>query len=140
MCVPDDGCSRVARNFNHRDDVVIKNNVFTVSGLSQKVLDNTLALCLEDGTTIYNTASYDEPMNLLSHTLFVSPIIGFVDDMYIEIVDCNKNKQTYSFNVQNSIRIGQTDFGTSPRKVAAIYECLAENIGADRIISRGKVC
>lgn len=140
ICVPDEGCARVSRSFNHRDDIVIKNNVFTVSGLNQQVLENTLALCLDEGTTIYNSASYDEPMNKLSHTLFVSPVLGFVDDMYVEIVDCSKNKQLYSFNIQSSIRMGQSDYGTSSRRVAAIYQCLADNISADRITSKGRVC
>ena len=143
VCVPDGGWSRVSQAFNHRDDEVIKNNVFTVSGLSLQVIDNTLVDWLsvqKKGTIIYNEASYDQPLNKLSHTLFVSDVFGFVDDMYVEIVDCSKNKQLYSFNIQSALRLGEGDLGVNPRRVAAIYQCLADNIGDRYKVTKGKVC
>jgi uncharacterized protein (DUF1499 family) len=143
QCLPDPGCARVSQQFNHRDDEVDPKDIITVEGISKEVFTTTLLDCITldfQGTVKSEAPSTLHPENTLIHTLFVSGFFGFVDDMYLEVVDCNGASNKLSLQVQSALRIGKGDLGVNPQRVSDMYSCIAYNIEQHLIVSTGRVC
>mmetsp|Transcript_12092 Transcript_12092/g.12092 ORF Transcript_12092/g.12092 Transcript_12092/m.12092 type:complete len:97 (+) Transcript_12092:341-631(+) len=90
QCLPEPGCSRVARDFNHRANYVDPKDIITISGLNVENIHNTLKGCIQNeqiGTIIADEVPQSAPNNRLLHSIFVSNFFGFIDDMYLQIVD-----------------------------------------------------
>jgi hypothetical protein len=155
-CSPQPGCARVARDFNHRDDLVDKNDVITFSGLKMQDVRLALVQWIQtefDGTIVFNNSPAESKRNtglnknevtksnnILIHTLYVSYFFGFVDDMLLQVVDCNKDGAKISVEVQSVLRIGVGDLEVNPRRVANMYSCLASSFDKNHTSSSGKVC
>lgn len=143
QCIPDPGCARIAEDFNHREDQTDMNDVITIGGISKDIVHNTLLDCIQlefEGTIKYDGQSREHEENQLIHSLFVSNFFGFVDDMYLEIMDCTHDEKTFSVQVQSALRIGKSDLGVNPKRVADMYHCLNENFDQDLVIGRGTIC
>lgn len=142
-CLPEPGCSRVSREFNHRDELVNPSDVITVSGLTKDSLNHVIQNCVQNsemGTIQYSAQSSTSPLNTLTHSIFVSSFFGFIDDMYLQTVDCQNNQSKFSIEVQSVLRIGQSDLGVNPQRVASMYTCIANGVQGSAVTSTGKVC
>lgn len=155
-CYPQPGCARVARDFNHRDNLVDKNDVITFSGLKMENVRVALVECIQtefSGTIVFNNNPIDSKENtglnsneatrsnnILIHAFYSSYFFGFVDDMLLQVVDCNQDGAKISVEVQSVLRIGVGDLEVNPRRVANMYSCLAGSFDKKHVASSGKVC
>jgi uncharacterized protein (DUF1499 family) len=150
--------------------LVDKNDVITFSGLKMQNVRVALVNCIQtefDGTIVFNSNPVDSERNtgsvnnnvttsnnailsdkniiplsnnILIHTLYVSYFFGFVDDMLLQVVDCNEDGAKISVEVQSVLRIGVGDLEVNPRRVANMYSCLASSFDKNHTSSFGKVC
>mmetsp|Transcript_27186 Transcript_27186/g.24071 ORF Transcript_27186/g.24071 Transcript_27186/m.24071 type:complete len:274 (+) Transcript_27186:51-872(+) len=140
-CLPEPGCSRVACDFKHRDYLVNPAHIVTISGVEQEIIHDELLYCIkrdQGGTIASDQIIVGDEKNRLIHSLFISGFFGFIDDMYLQIVNCAPNK--YSIEIQSVLRIGESDFEVNPQRVADMYECISDGFERKNIAQTGSVC
>ena len=143
-CMPETGWARVSANFNFRDYGVNPNDIVNFSDVPFDNLNRTISSCaLKDKKSVIEnivTQSERHQNNVIYHIAKMSTIFGFIDDMTVEITPCGNHSNAYSINIQSVLRLGLSDLGVNPNRIADMYSCIAEEIPQDKIISRGKVC
>ena len=140
-CIPDKGCANVkVQGENHRDYEVDSSNLYTVNLLGVNNINDVINICVADqaqGRIEHSGETSQSPS--LYHVNYSSIFWGFVDDMIIEIIIWaprqleitnteNSNVRALAVQVQSQLRMGSSDFGINPKRVANFYQCLNDNI------------
>lgn len=164
-CEPEGGCARVMiYGFNHRDNKVDTNNLFTINHLGVHNTEDIVKGCIDDqsqgrieyvnGTSDTNTTTKS---SIFYHVNYSSIFWGFVDDMSIQITTCDPEDSKLSWyqdletsshryadvtvgvQIQSQLRLGSSDFGVNPKRIAKMYKCLNKNIPDNYISDRGAI-
>lgn len=74
------------------------------------------------------------------HVSSASIFWGFVDDMIIQALHWGRNiDEAVSIEVQSQLRIGSSDFGVNPYRIATFYKWLDSEVDSNYVSDRGNM-
>ena len=138
-CEPENGCARIMISGEHHR--ITQVDLFTINHLGVNNTNDIIRNCVDkqSQSRIEYTGSTNASPSFL-HVNFASIFWGFIDDMTIEVIPCayfdKVNSKTLGDNstvmdniqpalaiqVQSQLRLGKSDFGVNPQRIANFYK------------------
>ncbi|CAI2375381.1 unnamed protein product [Moneuplotes crassus] len=137
-CVNSQGCARISVfGEDHRAASVNPDLRFTIKHIGVDNTRDLILACADKQVQLRvehspgNNDSEDDPIEF--HLNFASIFFGFVDDMFIRIIQCTETyggqqEISLGLEIQSQSRIGNFDFGVNPSRISHFLQCIESQI------------
>lgn len=124
------GCARFSEKNNFRDYLVDPLDIVTLSPKDADLNSRIWEKWVYSKKKVYVESKHSSENSKLLHLSQLSTIFGFIDDTVINLTFDPVLKR-YKIYVHSELRLGKSDLGVNPQRLASIYKCIKENMSPE---------